>query len=310
MNIALLGARGFVGMNIGQELKEYDYTVFPVSFQTGFDLRKSEDNFRFIAESNCDVIINCAAHVGSLNYVTELAADIISDNSRMILNLYEAVQKLKPSCKIIQPIANCGYPANAVLYKEEEMWDGPLHPSVISYGFTRRMLLLLSETYRMQYGIESINLITPNMYGPYDSTDPNKAHAFNAIISKFVKALHTNQESVEIWGTGVAVREWLYAPDFAKIIAEILQNINDDKYKVPFNIAQEDGLNVRNLVNLITKHIAYKGKVWYNHDKPDGAPRKVMYKGNFNRVFPSFEFTTLEEGIKTTASYYQSIYPY
>ncbi|MBO9682923.1 MAG: NAD-dependent epimerase/dehydratase family protein [Flavisolibacter sp.] len=310
MNIVLLGSTGFVGRNVAEELTKNGFSFFPVSRQNGYDLRKIEDNFKFLQESNTDIIINCAAHVGSLNYVSEFAADVVESNSRMILNLYEAVQKYNPQINIIQPIANCAYPANALVYKEEEFWNGPLHPSVLSYGSTRRMLLTVAESYHMQHKIRSINLITPNMYGPFDSTDPNKAHALNALISKFVKAIKTGQEQVEIWGTGIAVREWLYASDFGRIVVEVLKDLSNTEYDRPFNIAQENGLSVKELINLILQNIDYKGTVWYNSNMPDGAPRKVMSKAKFEKIFPQFQFTSFEEGIKTTAAYYQSVYPY
>lgn len=310
MKIVLLGYSGFAGTNVAEALKRGGYEFAAVSRTNGYDLRKPEDNVRFLEESKPDVVINCAAHVGSLNYVSEFAADVVDNNSRMVLNLYEAVCKVNPAVTIIQPIANCAYPATAVVYKEAEFWNGPLHPSVLSYGSTRRMLLTVSESYRMQHKIRSINLLTPNMYGPHDSTDPNKAHALNALVSKFVKAIETGQEKVEIWGTGVAIREWLYAGDFARVVLQILQDINNIKYEQPFNIAQENGLSVKELVDRILLNVPYKGTVWYNSTMPDGAPRKVMSKELFERVFPGFSFTPFEEGIKATADYYQSVYPY
>jgi GDP-L-fucose synthase len=310
MKIVLLGANGFVGKNVAELIEKNGYAIQKVSRQNGYDLRELDDNLRFIKEYNPDVIINCAAHVGSLNYVTEFAADVLSDNSKMILNLYDAVRQTKPAITIIQPLANCAYPANATVYKEDEFWNGPLHPSVMSYGFTRRLMWTTADCFRLQYGIRSVNLITPNMYGPHDSTDPNKAHALNALASKFVKAIHDNQEQVEIWGTGVAIREWLYALDFARVVLEALKELNDDKFYQPFNIAQEYGLSVKELVGLILKYVPYKGKVWYNDKKPDGAPRKVMDKTKFEKILPRFKFTSFEEGIKATAAYYQSVYPY
>jgi GDP-L-fucose synthase len=310
MKIALLGNSGFAGSNVANALSKGGYGFFPVSRSNGYDLREKQDNERFLEEAKPDVIINCAAHVGSLNYVSEFAADVVDSNSRMILNLYDAVRRSNPSITIIQPIANCAYPANAIVYKETEFWNGQLHPSVLSYGSTRRMLLTVSESYRMQHKMRSINLITPNMYGPHDSTDPNKAHALNALVSKFVKAIETGQDKVEIWGTGVAIREWLYAGDFARIVLQILQDIQNIKFDQPFNLAQENGLSVKELVDLILKNVPYNGDVWYNSTMPDGAPRKVMSKEYFERVFPGFAFTSFEEGIAATAKFYKSVYPY
>lgn len=310
MKIALLGATGFAGNNINAHFAGKSHDIVPVSRKNGFDLRNIEDHFRYLDEINPEIIINCAAHVGSLNYVTEFAADVVSDNSRMILNMYQAVQNRNPSIIILQPLANCAYPANATVYREEEFWNGALHPSVMSYGFTRRLMWTTAECYKMQYGIRTVNLITPNMYGPYDSTDPNKAHALNALVSKFVKAIHTGQQQVEIWGTGIAIREWLYAGDFARIVEQVISDLDNEQYFQPFNLAQEHGLSVKELIDLILKYVPYKGDVWYNNDKPDGAPRKVMSKEKFNKLIPGFSFTPFEEGIRSTASYYQSVYPY
>ena len=310
MRVALLGSTGFVGKNIEKILSEMRADWFPVSRTFGYDLRKKEDNLKFIEESKCHIIINCAAHVGSLNYVTQKAGEVISDNLNMLNNLYEAVSESNPQIIIIQPVANCAYPANSILYKEDEVWNGPLHPSVMAYGITRRLMLSLSESYLKQFAIRSINLLCPNMYGPFDSTDPNKAHALNALVSKFIKAKHTNQESVEVWGTGSAVREWLFAEDFAKIIQIILENLDDKKFDSPVNIAQEYGLNVRALVNLILKNVSYSGNVWYNTNMPDGAPIKVMSREKFDKVFEGFKFTDFATGISKTASYYETLYPY
>lgn len=310
MKIALLGATGFAGRNVARALQENGHSVSEVSRLHGYDLRELKENLRFLEEIRPEIVLNCAAHVGSLNYVTQYAADIVTDNSKMILNLYEAIQEFNPSIVIVQPLANCAYPANAIVYKEDEFWDGPLHPSVMSYGFTRKLMWITADCFRIQHGIRTVNLITPNMYGPYDSTDPNKAHALNALVSKFVKAIHTGQTKVEIWGTGIAIREWLYAGDFAKVVIEVLKDLKSEKYDQPFNIAQESGLSVRELVNIILQYVAYEGEVWYNDKKPDGALKKVMNKTKFEKLFPNFQFTSLEEGIKTTSGYYQSVYPY
>lgn len=310
MSILLLGHNGFVGTNVARALAKSSLSFHTASRSNGYDFRYIDQFTRLLDETQPSIIINCAAHVGSLNYVSENAASIVDSNGRMILNMYEAVQKYNAETIIIQPIANCAYPANAVLFKEDEFWNGPLHPSVMSYGSTKRMLLTVSQSYQMQYGIRSINLLTPNMYGPYDSTDPNKAHALNALVSKFVKAIEIGQNKVEIWGTGIAIREWLYAGDFATIMCEILKNPNHEKYDSPFNIAQENGLSVKELVDIILQHVAYKGTVWYNENMPDGAPRKVMSKERFENIFPDFSFTSFEMGIKETAHYYKSVYPY
>ncbi len=310
MRIALLGADGFVGKNVCEVLKENDIHFLSTSRRLGTDLRDVNQSISFFKEAKPDFVINCAAHVGSLNYVTEQAADVVVDNSRMVLSIYEAISKVCPQATVINPIANCAYPAKADTFIEDYWWDGHLHRSVLSYGATRRLLWAVGESFAMQHGIRSISLLVPNMYGPYDSTDPNKAHALNALISKFVKAERTNQEVLEIWGTGIAIREWLYAKDFGRIVIEIIKNPHILGLAEPVNIAQNFGLSVKELVALIEKSFDFKGRIKWDPTKPDGAPKKVMDDRKFKKVFPKFEFTPFNEGIKNTITYYNSVYPY
>jgi len=180
MKIVLFGASGFAGRNVADMLRLHGVEFVGASITTGLDLRDTTATAAFLSEHQPTHIINCAAHVGSLNYVTEKAATVVADNSRMVLGMYEAVAQVCPQALVINPIANCAYPATADIFREEEWWNGHLHRSVLSYGTSRRLLWAAAECFQLQYGIRSIHLLTPNMYGPYDSTDPNKAHALNA----------------------------------------------------------------------------------------------------------------------------------
>ncbi len=310
MTVLILGGDGFVGSNVNLVLTEKGFNCIIASRKTGYDLRNLDQVITLYRNTNPDIIINCAAHVGSLNYVTQMAAEVALDNTKMILAIYEALPKCGINPLMINPIANCAYPAKADTFIEDNWWDGHLHRSVLSYGATRRTLWAVAECFAMQYQIRSISLLVPNMYGEHDSTDPNKAHALNALISKFVKAENNQQKELEIWGTGVAIREWLYAKDFGRILAEIINNPDIIGLDEPLNIAQNFGLSVKELVRLIQKSFSYKGKTIWNTNMPDGAPKKVMDDRKFKKVFPDFEFTPFNEGIANTITYYISKLPY
>lgn len=310
MKILLLGGSGFVGRNISAHFTGAGIQYAQSQYTNGADLRDLKQAEKLFKEVMPDIVVNAAAHVGSLNYVTEHAAEVLLDNTRMIMNMYEAAAKANPSMLVINPIANCAYPAKAETFKEEGWWDGHLHRSVLSYGSAKRLLWSAGESYGMQYGLRSIHLLVPNMYGPFDSTDPNKAHALTALISKFVKASRENKKEIEIWGTGVAIREWLYAPDFAKIVTSIVSNPNMLGLSEPINIGQNFGLSVRELVHIINGHFNNNFTIRWNPEMPDGAPRKVMSDTRFKKVFRDFSFTPLEEGVAHTIRYYESIYPY
>jgi GDP-L-fucose synthase len=306
----ILGASGFVGQNVCNHFKQNNISFIPVSKSSGTDLRDLAQCEELFSTHKPEYVINCAAHVGSLNYVTKMASDVILDNTRILLNLYDSLSRQSSKSVVINPIANCAYPAVADTFEEDNWMNGHLHRSVLSYGSTRRFLWHIGESFYMQHGIKSVYLFVSNMYGPFDSTDPNKAHALNALISKFVKAEKEGKKEIEIWGTGVAIREWLYAPDFARVLEMIITKKIKYGLDEPLNIAQNFGLSVRELTNLINHKFNGKFEINWNHSMPDGAPKKVMDDRRFKKVFPDFKFTDFDKGIEKTIEYYRSIYPY
>jgi GDP-L-fucose synthase len=310
MSVLLLGATGFVGQNVSHVFDKEKITYTQASRSTGVDLRDAIQVAQLLESTMPEYIVNCAAHVGSLNYVTMQAADVIVDNAEMVLALYKALALTKSKAIVINPLANCAYPGHLEIYSEDQLWSGPVHRSVLSYGSTRRHMLAVSECFSMQHGIRTITLLVPNMYGPHDSTDPNKAHAMNALVAKFIKAQKENTGKVGIWGTGIAIREWLLAKDFGRVIAEIVRNPGLLGLDEPTNIAQNYGLSVREIVSLIGKQINFQGAVEYDHSKPDGAPKKVMSDTRFRKVMKEFEFTEMKIGIQDTIDYYSSAYPF
>ncbi|MBL7901820.1 MAG: NAD-dependent epimerase/dehydratase family protein [Bacteroidia bacterium] len=310
MKLLVLGATGFVGKTVSNYLDTVKIPHVKSSRSLGCDLLNYEQTLALFKSTQPDYVLNCAAHVGSLNYVTKMAADVISDNSRMNLNIYQAIAEVCPKTILINPMANCAYPAHADTFIEDEWMSGHLHRSVLSYGASKRLLWHIGESYYMQYGIKSIYLFVPNMYGAFDSTDPNKAHALDALISKFVKAEKENKKEIEIWGTGIAVREWLYAEDFARICESILTQKITIGLDEPVNIAQNFGLSVRELVQLINAKFNHAFQIRWNHNMPDGSPRKVMDDRRFRKVFGNFAFTPLDKGIDHTIAYYKGVYPY
>jgi GDP-L-fucose synthase len=304
LRIALLGGTGFAGRNVRNELESAGMTVGVFSRTTGCDLLDLPTTWQKIDAFRPDYIVNCAALVGSVNYVADFAAEVVDVNMRIILNTYKIAQQMR-EVVIVNPIANCAYPGVMDLYEERGFWDGPIHPSVLSYGSTRRMMWTLSKCYFDQYGVRSVNLIVPNMYGPYDSTNPNKTHALNALIIKFIRAVKYNQPEVEIWGTGKPIREWLYIKDFAKVVRRVIEG--GEKSLDPVNIAQNRGFTVDELVGTICKYVGYKGKITHNTRFPDGSPKKVMDDKYFKQRFPDFVFTGLAQGISETVDYYRAI---
>jgi len=157
MKILVLGGHGFVGRNFVKSMKNTSYEVFPLSRRDGLDLTDYNLTQKFLREIKPDVIVNLAAIVGSLNYVTENAAEVVDLNMRILLNVFKGIAETDKNCVLINPIANCGFPGDISLYREEDFWSGEVHNSVLSYGSTRRMIDVLAKCYQMQYNLKTIN---------------------------------------------------------------------------------------------------------------------------------------------------------
>jgi GDP-L-fucose synthase len=303
-NILVIGGNGFMGKNIQNIFKSSSYNMSYESRQTGFDLFNLNLTIEKIKALSPDIIIFAAAHVGSIGYVSKNSADVVNDNSQMYLNLYKAVAQVNSNIVIINPISNCSYPGIIDVQHEELWWEGPIHQSVESYGTPKKLGFILSECYRRQYGVKTVNLIVPNAYGPNDYIDETRTHAMNGIIMRMIQSQKNKDKEFSIWGTGSPIREWIYMPDMARIIKAIIDN---EQYDLPnpINIGQENGVSILETVNMAKKALNYDVELVFDTSKQDGAPIKILGNKLFNQYFPNFEFTPTSEGITNTIEYYK-----
>ena len=305
MKILVLGGHGFVGKNLVNFLNKTEHEVHPISQRGGFDLRDYTKTEKYFNGINPDAIINCAAHVGSVHYVTTYASDVIFDNVQMALNIYKAAAKVCPDARIINPLANCSYPGNIDIQSESDWLTNEVHESVFSYGNAKRFLYVISKCYEKQYGIKSINFLIPNTFGPGDSTDPNKTHALNGMIIRMIKAERRGDKEFEIWGTGSPIREWAYIDDVVNILIKGIDIKKDLIY--PVNLAQKRGYSIKQSAEMIADAVGFNGKLMFNTNYQDGVPTKILDDKKFRKIFPKFKFFDHKKGIEKTVKYYKSI---
>ena len=302
--ILILGGYGFLGKNINEVLKDSGYELFNESKRTGCDLLNFENLKNKIETIKPNFIINAAAHVGSMDYVAKNCADVCHDNSLMYINLYKAVKEVDNGILIINPISNCSYPGIIDIQNEENWWDGEIHHSVESYGNPKKLGYILSETYKKQYGIKTINLILANAYGPLDYTDVNKTHALNGLIIRMIESKRRGDKEFVVWGTGTPIREWLYMEDAARLIKEIIENGITDLPN-PLNFGKQNGVSIIDSVNTIKSLMNYEVSITHDTSKQDGAPIKILGNTKFNECFKNFVFTDYIKGIEKTIEYYE-----
>ena len=298
--ILVLGATGFVGKTVCRLLKKKGSQPIQSSKSLGIDLRDPKQAEKLFAQIRPDGVINCAAYVGGIQFGYDHPAEIFRNNLLMIVNIYEACKKYNVK-RLVNPISNCAYPEKATLFKEDEFWDGPLHESVMVYGMARKMSWIGSWAYHKQYGIDSINLILSNMYGPGDHFDPVRSHALGALIVKMAEAKAREEQQVIIWGTGKPVREWLYIEDAAKAL---IRALSIDSYIDPINVGVAGGVSIIELAKMIKNAIKYEGNLVLDPSKPDGAPYKTVDGSLGERILRWKPQKKLDDGIRETIQWY------
>lgn len=300
--IIVLGASSFVGKVVVRFLKKGKYSFEEISGEKDTDLRNCEKANKVMRKYSPTDIISCLAHTGGVHYVMKYSADVITDNMRIITNLYDSVRKYAPQAKIINYLSNCSYPGDADIHSEPDWEKGSVHETVLAYGSSRRMIYIFSKCFYQQYGIKSVNWLVANHYGPGDHLEPDQVHAIDGIIIRMIKAQKNREKAFEIWGTGKPLREWVYIDDLARIL---VQSLDIDEQIYPVNLAQQKGYSIRDITKVIAKALNYNVKLIYNTKYPDGAPIKILDDSIFRSQYPNFRFTSLEEGIRQTVSYYQ-----
>jgi GDP-L-fucose synthase len=218
----------------------------------------------------------------------------------MTLNLLEACHLFRVA-RLVNPISNCSYPGSAEFFKEDEYWDGPLHESVMVYGFVRKASWVGAWAYAKQYDLDVLNLIFSNMYGPGDHFEEERSHALGALIMKFVEAKKKNLPEVVVWGTGAPVREWLHVDDASEAMVRGLKAPRSESI---VNVGIGKGVSIIEMANLIKSYVGFSGKIVLDTSKQDGAPYKTVDGRRGEELLgwkPSKDF---HRGIEETINWY------
>lgn len=298
--VLVAGGLGFLGTNVVNCFAARGYEVEVCSRGRGVDIRQFDQINNYLAKVRPAIIVNCAAHVGGIAYNAQCPVAIYEDNLMIGFNLLKAALQNKTE-KFVNIMPNCTYPGIKDIYKESEWWDGPMHPTVLTYGMPRKALWVQASSYQLEHGFKSIHLILPNLYGPRDHFDIIRSHALGALVKKIAEAKLNNKKSVEIWGTGTPIREWMYVEDAAEGIV-----VATEKYEKidPLNLACQTGYSIKEIAEAVKAEVGWQGDFVYQTEKPDGAPKKILDRTLTKKYLGWAPKTSLADGIKKTVRWY------
>jgi len=300
--VLITGGSGFLGKQIVSRLDPVAKKVV-VPHKREYNFINFTDALKCMEVNKPDIVIHSAAFYGGIWINKLYPGQIFYENLSMGLNVMEAA-RLVGVKKYTTVGTACSYPGhleNAL--EEKDFWAGITHDSVINYGLPKRILQIQGVVYKRQYDFNSIHVILTNLYGPGDSYNPDRSHVIAALVRKFVEAYQSKSPTVEVWGTGKPIREFLYIEDAAEGIIRATEVYNDTE---PLNIAHGKGTTIKELAGTIKAILGYKGKIVWNTSKPDGQKIKYLSTEKMKKMLRWQPKVKLEEGLKKTIKWYMA----
>ena len=271
--IYIAGHRGMVGSAIHRNLQKKGYKNFIFRTSQELDLRDQKQVAEFFAKEKPDHIFLAAAKVGGIQANNTYRAEFLYDNLMIQNNVIHQAYVNKAK-KLMFLGSSCIYPKMALQpLKEEYLLSGYLEDTNEPYAIAKIAGIKMCESYRRQYGCDFISVMPTNLYGPNDNYNLNNSHVLPALIRKFHEAKESNSPSVEMWGSGSPLREFLHADDMADACVFLMQNYNGQQH---VNIGTGVDLSIKDLALMIKKIVGYTGEIKHDLSKPDGTPRKLM----------------------------------
>ncbi len=271
--IYIAGHNGMVGSAIHRKLKAEGFTNFILRSSKELDLRKQQDTADFFAKEKPDYVFLAAAKVGGIVANNTYRADFLYENLMIQSNVIDSAYRNEVK-KLMFLGSSCIYPKMASQpLKEEYLLTGILEPTNEPYAVAKIAGIKMCDAYRSQYGCNFISVMPTNLYGPNDNYDLKNSHVLPALLRKFHTAKMEKSATVEIWGSGAPLREFLHADDLASACFYLMEHYNEAGL---VNIGVGHDISIKDLALLIKKIVGFDGELKFDASKPDGTPRKLM----------------------------------
>ena len=298
--IFVAGHRGLAGSAIVRKLALEGYENLLLRTHEELDLKRQRQVEAFFEKERPDYVFLAAAKVGGILANSTFPADFIYDNLAIETNVIHA-SYLYDVKKLLFLGSSCIYPKNCPQpMKEESLLSGYLEPTNEPYAVAKIAGIKMCESYNRQYGTRFISLMPTNLYGPGDNFDLETSHVLPALIRKFHEAKMRNDDSVEVWGTGTPMREFLYVDDLADACLFLMNQYEENNI---INVGVGKDQTIRDLAEIVSEIVGFQGVIKFDHTKPDGTPLKRLDVSRLTGLGWQAK-TPLEEGVKKAYQWY------
>lgn len=299
--VLVTGGNGFLGKAVVEQLRSHPSAALVTPTSADFDLRDRDAVQAMFATHDPTLVIHLAARVGGIGANMERPADLYLDNLLMGTYVIEEA-RLHGTAKAVVVGTICSYPKfTPVPFSEDSLWQGYPEETNAPYGIAKLAQLVQLQSNRAQYGQNAVYLMPTNLYGPRDKFNAAVSHVIPALIKKAVEAKESGADTIEVWGTGAASREFLYVDDAAAGILLAAQHYDGAE---PVNLGANHELPIKELVEIIVDVVGFEGKVHWDTSKPDGQPRRGVDGTRAQKEFGFQAKVDFREGLRRTVDWY------
>lgn len=307
--IYVAGHGGMVGSAVVRNLEAKGYTKILTPHRGYLDLMKQYQAEGWISEQRPKVIIDCAAKVGGIHSNNVYRAEFIYRNLQIQNNLIHYAH-LYGIEKLIFLGSVCIYPKfTDQPIREEYLLRSPLEPTNEPYAIAKIAGIKMCESYYRQYGDDYFSVMPANLYGPNDNFHPENSHVLPALMRRFHEAKENGEDTVVVWGTGEAMREFMHVDDLADACVHVMEGVAaKDVYSQgisQLNIGTGEEISIKNLAYMIAKVVGYEGKIEFDLTKPDGTLRRVLDNKRLHDLGWKHKIS-LENGLSETYNWYKN----